>query len=56
MNFEITINASLINNKNHLINLHNHITRTAKKYESIKQKVFVKIIKILEKTHHIKTT
>ena len=49
MNFEITINASLINNKNHLINLHKHITRTAKKYESIKQKVFVKIIKILEK-------
>lgn len=46
MNFNITIDASKINNQNHLINLHKHITRTAKKYEPIKSKVFIKILKL----------
>ena len=33
MNINIDFDASVINDQNHLINLHKHITRTAKKYD-----------------------
>ena len=48
MNFNIDISSSLINNQNHLLNLHKHITRTAKKYDVVKDKVFVEIIKPMD--------
>lgn len=48
MNINIDIDASIINDKNHLTNLHKHITRTAKKYDRIKSAIFVNILKPMD--------
>ena len=48
MNINIDIDASIINDANHLINLHKHITRTAKKYDRIKSAIFVNILKPMD--------
>ena len=53
MNFEITIDASLINDKNHLINLHKHVTRTAKKIWTNKTKSFCENYKTFRRKHTI---
>ena len=45
MNFNIDINYSLIKDQNHLNNLHKHITRTAKKYDAVRDKIFVYVAK-----------
>ena len=48
MNINIDIDASIINDENHLTNLHKHITRTAKKYDRIRSAIFVNILKPMD--------
>lgn len=48
MNINIDFDASVINDQNHLINLHKHITRTAKKYDKIRSAIFVNILKSID--------
>jgi hypothetical protein len=48
MNINIDIDASIINDENHLINLHKHITRTATKYDRIRSAIFVNILKPMD--------
>ena len=48
MNINIDIDASVINDQNHLNNLHKHITRTAKKYDKIRSAIFVNIVKPMD--------
>ena len=48
MNINIDIDASVINDQNHLINLHKHITRTAKKYDKIRSAIFVNVLKPMD--------
>ena len=48
MNINIDIDASVINDQNHLNNLHKHITRTAKKYDKIRSVIFVNIVKPMD--------
>lgn len=50
MNIKIYVNASRINNINHLINLHKHITRIAKEYDGIRDETFVDVMKPLDDT------
>ena len=50
MNIKIYVNASRINNINHLINLHKHITRIAKEYDEIRDEIFVDVMKPLDDT------
>lgn len=50
MNIKIYVNASRINDINHLVNLHKHMTRTAKKYDEIRDEIFVDVIKPLDNT------
>lgn len=50
MDIKIYVNASRINDINHLVNLHKHITRTAKKYDEIRDEVFVDVMKPLDNT------
>lgn len=48
MNINIDFDASVINDQNHLINLHKHITRTARKYDKIRSAIFVNIVKLMD--------
>ena len=48
MNINIDFDASVINDQNHLINLHKHITRIAKKYDKIRSAIFVNILKSMD--------
>ena len=48
MNINIDFDASVINDQNHLNNLHKHITRTAKKYDKIRSAIFVNIVKPMD--------
>ena len=48
MNINIDIDASIINDENHLNNLDKHITRTAKKYDRIRSAIFVNILKPMD--------
>lgn len=50
MNIKICVNASRINDINHLANLHKHITRTAKKYDKVRDEIFVDVMKPLDDT------
>lgn len=48
MDFNIGIDVSVIRNQNHLLNLHKHITRTAKKYDAIRDEIFVYVAKPMD--------
>lgn len=48
MDFIVDMDYGLINDQNHLNNLHKHITRTAKKYDDIRDDVFVYVAKSMD--------
>ena len=48
MDFNIDMDYGVINDQNHLNNLHKHITRTAKKYDDIQDDVFVHVAKPMD--------
>lgn len=50
MDFMIDMDYGVINDQNHLNNLHKHITRTAKKYDVVRDKTFVYIAKPMDET------
>lgn len=50
MDFMIDMDYGVINDQNHLKNLHKHITRTAKKYDAIRDKTFVYVAKSMDET------
>ncbi len=47
MNSHFRFDSSPVNDKNHMKNLYNHMYRSAKKYDTIRTHVFVKILKQL---------
>ncbi len=48
MDFMIDMDYGVINDQNHLNNLHKHITRTAKKYDDVRDDVFVHVAKLID--------
>lgn len=48
MDFNIDMDYSVIKDQNHLNNLHKHITRTAKKYDDVRDDVFVHVAKLID--------
>lgn len=48
MDFSVDLNYGLIKDQNHLLNLHKHITRTAKKYNDVRDKTFVYVAKPMD--------
>lgn len=47
MNFHFRFDSSPVNDKNHMKNLYKHMDRSAKKYDTVRSHVFVKILKQL---------
>ena len=50
MDFMIDMDYGVINDQNHLKNLHKYITRIAKKYDAIRDKTFVYVAKSMDKS------
>ena len=48
MDFNIDMDYSVIKDQNHLNNLHKHITRTAKKYDDVRDDVFIHVAKLID--------
>ena len=48
MDFNIDMYYSVIKDQNHLNNLHKHITRTAKKYDDVRDDVFIHVAKLID--------
>ena len=48
MDFNIYMDYSVIKDQNHLNNLHKHITRTAKKYDDVRDDVFIHVAKLID--------
>lgn len=48
MDFNIDMDYGVINDQNHLNNLHKHITRTAKKYDDVRDDIFVYVAKSMD--------
>lgn len=48
MDFNIDMDYSVIKDQKHLNNLHKHITRTAKKYDDVRDDVFIHVAKLID--------
>lgn len=48
MDFNIDMDYSVIKDQNHLNNLHKHITRTAKKYDDVRDDVFIHVAILID--------
>lgn len=48
MDFNIDMDYSVIKDQNHLNNLHKHITKTAKKYDDVRDDVFIHVAKLID--------